>query len=369
MKKAIAFLLSALLLCAAAGCASESKEKASSQTDAVSNTETTDAPSPEATAVTAAAALSPALEEAIQSHNLEGVVYAVQDGTAVASYAKGKTENGSDITLDTPLPLGSVSKQFCAAAVLLLQDQGKLSVNDTLDKFYPDYAEGKRLTLHNLLSMRSGIPELTEESGAAVSPDKSEAENVAAIKQWVFSQPLLSDPDKEFVYTNINYFLLADIVEQASGKPYAEFLRESFFTPLGMTHTGSVSELAGSPARAQGNTYEKVESAPGLTKGAGDLIANAADVTAWINALSGGKAISAECYRAMTTDYSPGTHYGYGMYLDLHGGVGHYGAIQIYSAFDYVNTDKKLTLVALSNSIDPTLMTGVADDLLTALLP
>ena len=93
MKKAIAFLLSALLLCAAAGCASESKEKASSQTDAVSNTETTDAPSPEATAVTAAAAFSPALEEAIQSHNLEGVVYAVQDGTAVASYAKGKTEN------------------------------------------------------------------------------------------------------------------------------------------------------------------------------------------------------------------------------------------------------------------------------------
>ena len=173
MKKAIAFLLSALLLCTAAGCASESKEKASSQTDAVSNTETTDAPSPEATAVTAAAALSPALEEAIQAHNLEGVVYAVQDGTAVASYAKGKTENGSDITLDTPLPLGSVSKQFCAAAVLLLQDQGKLSVNDTLDKFYPDYAEGKRLTLHNLLSMRSGIPELTEESGAAVSPDKS----------------------------------------------------------------------------------------------------------------------------------------------------------------------------------------------------
>ena len=70
----------------------------------------------------------------------------------------------------------------------------------------------------------------------------------------------------------------------------------------------------------------------------------------------------------MTTDYSPETCYGYGLYLELEGGVGHYGAIQIYSAFDYVNTEKKTTLVALCNSIDPPMISGVAGDLLTDLM-
>lgn len=243
-----------------------------------------------------------------EENEFEGVVYAVENGKPVASYAKGTLENGKEITLDSPMPLGSVSKQFCAAAIMLLQDQGKLSVSDTLDKYYPDYAEGKKLSLHNLLSMRSGIPELTEENSDVVKEDATEEENVASIKKWLFSQPLMFEPDSEFVYTNTNFLLLADIVEQVSGKKYVDFLRENFFEPLGMTHTGFIIELGSSPSWAQGNIYKQVDTQPGLTKGAGDLISNAADVTAWINALSSGKVISAEAYKAMTTDYSPEEH-------------------------------------------------------------
>ena len=125
-----------------------------------------------------------------EENEFEGVVYAVENGKPVASYAKGTLENGKEITLDSPMPLGSVSKQFCAAAIMLLQDQGKLSVSDTLDKYYSDYAEGKKLSLHNLLSMRSGIPELTEENSDVVKEDATEEENVASIKKWLFSQPL-----------------------------------------------------------------------------------------------------------------------------------------------------------------------------------
>ena len=69
-----------------------------------------------------------------EENEFEGVVYAVENGKPVASYAKGTLENGKEITLDSPMPLGSVSKQFCAAAIMLLQDQGKLSVSDTLDR-------------------------------------------------------------------------------------------------------------------------------------------------------------------------------------------------------------------------------------------
>ena len=325
MKKILAFILSAMIVCAASGCASNST---ASDKDATQAATTAAETVPEATAATADPAVSKDMAH---------------------------------------MPLGSVSKQFCAAAIMLLQDQGKLSVSDTLDKYYSDYAEGKKLSLHNLLSMRSGIPELTEENSDVVKEDATEEENVASIKKWLFSQPLMFEPDSEFVYTNTNFLLLADIVEQVSGKKYVDFLRENFFEPLGMTHTGFIIELGSSPSWAQGNIYKQVDTQPGLTKGAGDLISNAADVTAWINALSSGKVISAEAYKAMTTDYSPEEHYGYGLYLQLDGGVGHYGAIQIYSAFDYVNTDKKQTLVVLSNSVYPPSIAGLAADFLTDL--
>ena len=368
MKKLLAIVLSSLIICAASGCASEQKESSASGTETTQAAAVTSA-APDATAATANPAMPSALEETIQINELEGVVYATQNGKPIASYAKGTLENGTAITLDTPMPIGSVSKQFCAAAILLLQEQGKLSVNDTLDKYYPSYEQGKKLTLHNLLSMRAGIPDLTEEAGDFVKTENTEAQNVAAIKEWVFSQPLAFEPDAAYAYANVNYLLLSDIVEQVSKQKYIDFLRDSFFTPLGMNHTGSIGELASSPAWAQGLTFEQVDAQPGLTNGCGDMISNAADVTAWINALSSGKAVSADSFKAMTTDYSPETHYGYGMFLELQGGVGHYGAIGIYSAFDYINTDKQLTVVAISNNVDPVAMTGIADDVLTDLIP
>lgn len=249
MKKILAFILSAMIVCAASGCASNST---ASDKDATQAATTADETVPEATAATADPAVSKDMAQTIEQNEFEGVVYAVENGKPVASYAKGTLKSGKEITLDSPMPLGSVSKQFCAAAIMLLQDQGKLSVSDTLDKYYFDYAEGKKLSLHNLLSMRSGIPELTEENSDVVKEDATEEENVASIKKWLFSQPLMFEPDSEFVYTNTNFLLLADIVEQVSGKKYVDFLRENFFEPLGMTHTGFIIELGSSPSWAQG---------------------------------------------------------------------------------------------------------------------
>lgn len=369
MKKIIGLLLIGAILCLTAACSPQD----SGNKDSSSSVETTAA---ETSVVETTAAemsvtetdLSDDVKETIKSHGFEGVIYAVKDGVPVASYAEGKLENGEKITLDTSMPIGSVSKQFCAAAVMLLQEQGKLSVNDKLDKYYPGYKEGSRLTLHDLLSMRSGIPEMTAESGADVTVEHTEAENIDIIKQWVFAQKLDFEPGSAFAYANINYFLLSDIVSQVSGKAYIDFIRESFLTPLGMTHTGSIGELGTDPSWAQGLVYKKVDLQPGLTNGCGDIISNAADMTAWINALANGKAVSAESFKAMTTDQSSGEGYGYGMYTGIEGGIGHYGAIGIYSAFDYINTDKGFTLFTAGNTIDPLNMTGFAGDLLTDLL-
>lgn len=170
MKKIIILLLSFIILCSLAACGQ--------QNSVAENT--AEATAPETTA--AEPTTSAELEETIRSHDFEGVIYAVRDGKVIAAYADGKLESGEDITIDASMPIGSVSKQFCAAAVMLLQDQGKLSVNDKLDKYYPDYPESGRITLHDLLSMRSGIPELTEESGADVTLEHTEEENLSAIK-------------------------------------------------------------------------------------------------------------------------------------------------------------------------------------------
>ena len=356
MKKIIILLLSFIILCSLAACGQ--------QNSVAENT--AEATAPETTA--AEPTTSAELEETIRSHDFEGVIYAVRDGKVIAAYADGKLESGEDITIDASMPIGSVSKQFCAAAVMLLQDQGKFSVNDKLDKYYPDYPESGRITLHDLLSMRSGIPELTEESGADVTLEHTEEENLSAIKQWVFSQKLTFEPGSTFAYANINYLLLSDIVSQVSGKRYIDFLRDSFFTPLGMIHTGSIIELADDPAWVQGAVYNQVDAQPGLTNGCGDIISNAADITLWLNALSDGRAVSAESYNAMTAEHSSGEGYGYGMYTDIDGGVGHYGAIGIYSAFDYIDTDKNFTLFAVSNTIYPPEINGLAEDLLTDLM-
>ena len=359
MKRILGLLLTAIMLCACTSCTAD--EPLIAETS--SPTETA------AEAPTVSAERAAALTEMIDDYGFEGVIYAVENGSPLLSYASGTLENGDTITIDSPMPIGSVSKQFCAAAILLLRDEGKLSLSNTLDVYFPDYAEGQRITIHNLLSMRAGIPEMTLEGNEdLVTVDHTEEQNIAAILNWLYQQPLTFEPDERFAYTNLNYFMLCLIVQQVSGMKYIDFLRENFFDPLGMTHTGSIIELADDPDWAQGLTYRQVDLQPGLTNGCGDLISNAADMTVWIRALSGAKVISAESYRAMTADYSPEDGYGYGMFTDIAGGVGHYGAIGIYSSFDYINEEKDFSLFLCSNTIYPLAAQGLADDLLEILM-
>ena len=306
-----------------------------------------------------------ALDECIEDYEFEGIIYAEKGGDPIAVYSSGKLENGDDITIDTPMPIGSVSKQFCAAAVMLLAEEGKLTIDDTLDKYFPDYPEGGRLTIKDLLSMRSGIPEVTEDS-ELVTIDKTEEENRNSIKELTFEQQLMFEPGTKFQYANINYFLLSDIVEQVTGMKYGDYLRSSFFTPLGMMHTGMIGELDGSPEWADGVDFDQIDKQPGLTNGCGDIISNALDISTWIKALSAGEVISQESYKAMTTSYSE-EGYGFGMYTNISGGVGHYGAIGIYSAFDYINEDTSFTLVTFSNTIYPLEMTPFSNDIINVL--
>ena len=182
-----------------------------------------------------------------------------------------------------------------------------------------------------------------------------EAENIKKIKEMLFAEELNFEPGDDYGYSNSNYLLLADIVEQVSGTPYHEFIRKNIFEPLEMTHTGFVEDIKDSPewASALSKTELMTEtSCPGLTKGAGDIVINAADMDKWMHGLSGGKVISSESYKKMTEDVNENSYedYCYGLCKMSYDGVGHVGQIPPhFGAVDYFSTEQGIYLFAASN--------------------
>ncbi len=182
------------------------------------------------------------LNAMLEGTGFSGVVLVTKNVKTVCEAAKG-TENkfsNKKITADTKFCIGSVSKQFAAAAILLLRQDGQLSVDDKLSKYFPDYRYGNELTIRHLLDMRSGIREFydveyiddaftelpTGELRGLITNDNTVEENREILEDWLLRQPLEFEPDTAFEYSNSNYFLLARIVEIVSGQSYNEFLRE-----------------------------------------------------------------------------------------------------------------------------------------------
>ena len=206
--------------------------------------------------------------EAIASdYRFEGVAIAVKDGKLISRYAAGVAdyESYAPITEDSLFCVGSLAKQFTATCILMLEERGKLSVNDALGKYFPECPYGDDVTLRNLLTMRSGIAEFYETYNDGYSQNEIPAgtlaetvtnENTAEdnrnqLEQWLFAQPLVFEPGSQCVYTNSNYFLLARLVERLSGRSYEDFVRANIFEPLGMTSSGFIDELLDDPRLAK----------------------------------------------------------------------------------------------------------------------
>ena len=279
-------------------------------------------------------------DDLMQKQKYFGVLYITRNGRTLVSSSYGNT--AYPITIDTLFPIGSVSKQFCAAAIMLLSEQGKLSVDDTLEKYFPDYTAGKDITLKNLLQMRSGIPEYQSYADALfsngdISVDKTAAENKAAILKKLFEQPLRFEPDKTFEYSNSNFLLLSEIVGQVSGIPYSDFIRENIFTPLGMDHSGFYEDLVESEDLAPIRISDYTPLEPytrGITQGAGDIVSCAEDMDKWMTSLHTYTILSKESVSEMST---PVSGYGYGVGADKDGCLSHTGAIAAYMSFNYIN--------------------------------
>ncbi len=260
-----------------------------------------------------------------------GVALVVKDGKVLhrKAYGLANLELGVPLQPESVLKIASVTKQFTAVSILMLAEQGKLALDDPLEKFLPGYpTHGHKITLEHLLTHTSGIASYTSlpEWPPAFGKDYKVDEMIDQFKY----KPMDFAPGTRFLYNNSAYFLLGAIIASISGTTYEEFLQEHIFAPLGMHQTVGYTGNTIIPLRAAG--YDKGPDGPvncpylSMTQpgGAGVLSATVDDLAKWDAALYAEDLVSRASLQRAWTPYTladgSSTHYGYGWAIETFGG-------------------------------------------------
>jgi CubicO group peptidase (beta-lactamase class C family) len=292
-----------------------------------------------------------------------GAAMAIQRGGEVihsAGYGLANIEWNMPITPTTVFRIGSITKQFTAAAILRLAEHGRLSIDDPIEAHLPDYpVAGRRITLRHLLTHTSGIKNYTalpnfNFGGKSLRP--------AALIGVFKDLPLDFEPGERANYSNSGYALLGAVIEAITGQSYQDHVAEQFFAPLGLSQTYYLHDRPIVPQRASGysqgaETRNAAPLAMNNAYAAGALGSTVLDLLQWERALRGGRVVSPESYAAMTTatrlnDGAP-TLYGLGLRsLDYRGRrvVEHAGGINGFLAELGHWPEADLTIAVLSNS-------------------
>lgn len=376
-KKILCFAISALtaLSVCLTGCGEENRSSASAteKTTAVATTQpvTTSATSDEQNQEPTwnyselkrkSADISNTLDDIITSNKYRGTVY-VKIGNAleyIGTNGFSDKDKHTKNSTDTCFRIASLTKQFTAVAVMQLVEDGKLSLDDTIDKYFPSYKYGKKITVKNLLTMTSGIKDYINKDGDTdteaytesqidfkVSKKNSAKENKKEIMNWIFNQKLNFEPDEKYMYSNSAYFLLGDIIEQVSKTSYEKYVEEKILKPSGMMNTGfeSTDKLAVGYQDIYDNAWTLY---PGVGYSATGLISNVPDLLKWVDALCTNKLVSEKSFKEMTTPYKG--NYGYGFVVsEESNAVSHTGKIDKYNAALVFTKDGNQIYIALSN--------------------
>lgn len=313
---------------------------------------------------TMAARIDAAIAPSFQAGAPGATVIVVKDGKTILRRAYGMADAGKGIAMrpDMVLRLASITKQFTAAAILLLAEEGKLSLDDDITRHLPDYpARGKRITIEHLLTHTSGIVSFTSKPAAEgrSQQDLSVAQLIDSFKD----DPLDFAPGSEFRYNNSGYVLLGAIIEKVSGTGYADFLAQRIFVPLGMKdtayegHARRTAPVAAGHSRGEKGYDYAAPLSMSQPYAAGALVSTVDDLARWDAAISSGRLLTpASWQRAFTSWRLAGgkpTGYGYGWEVGKVQGetmVGHGGAINGFTGFALRLPERKVYVAVLSNS-------------------
>ena len=257
--------------------------------------------------------------------------------------------------------IGSISKQFTAAAILLLQEQGKLSLDDAVGKYVPGLTRGDEVTIRQILSHTSGYQDYWPEDYLMTPMMQPEAAQ-QIIDTWA-KKPLDFDPGAEWQYSNTNYVIAGLIVEKVSGQKLMDFLEDHIFHPLRMTSVWDSTET--SLTATDSTPYVRAALGPlrvapkegrGWMFAAGELAMTPHDLALWDISLISQSVLSSESYKNMFTEVKlkdgKGAHYGLGVFITDEGGhhaIEHDGEVTGFVSANVVLPDDGVAVVALTN--------------------
>ena len=307
------------------------------------------------------------LQEVTQGDSPGVAVLVARDGKIVfqGGFGLADLEKKTPVTTETKFRIGSITKQFTAAAILKLTEQRKLAVTDPLSKFFPDFPRGGEVTLRHLMTHTSGIHSYTDKPDFLTKV--SQRIEPAALIESFKNDPLDFAPGAGFHYNNSAYFLLGEIVAKVSGKPFGDYLRDTFFEPLGMKDTGIFVNANPPPGTARGYSAGDGKITPALdwdmswAGSAGALYSTVGDLFRWNEALFGGRVMNDASFKAATTPVElppnvDGMKYGYGLVMSEFKrlpAIGHGGGLNGWSSDLLRLPEQHCTVVVLANSLPP----------------
>jgi CubicO group peptidase (beta-lactamase class C family) len=316
------------------------------------------------------------MRDAMRQHPIPGAALAIiRRGQTVktAAYGMASLERRAPATPETAFEIGSITKQFTAAAILLLAQEGKLAVDDKISRYLKDTpANWSQITIRQLLTHTSGLKNYTGLAGFEMARHLTQAQFISQIA----AQPLDFAPGEKWSYCNTGYNLLGYIIENVSGKSYGDFLAQKIFAPLGMGATALRGPGANPPLRATGYETNRagrfVIRDPDLTDifAAGALVSTVGDLAKWNAALDADRILTAASRAQMWTPArlnNGTTHpYGLGWFLEPWQGranIGHSGSTSGFSASFQRFPEAGLTVILLTNSDEFDIATKLAREI------
>lgn len=307
------------------------------------------------------------LDEESAYKGFQGVALVAQGNEIKFAKAYGNADYDDNIVnkVNTRFAIASNTKQFTAVAIMQLMEDGKINLDDTIDKYFPKFKYANQITVRELLQMRSGLVDYLNAAELYFKDDeslkilndyreKAYFDEYVSDSRWtadiilnnLYLSELQFEPGQAYDYCNTNYYLLGLIIEQASGVSYEDYIKENIFKPCGM----KISSMSAEDTDAKG--HGSVESGeivvnPKFTFAAGNIYTNVYDLIRWERMFHTGKLLSQESYKEMITP-SEDSGYGFGLIIS-DGIIRHSGVIDGFNSYTEYDSAKDITIIILEN--------------------
>ncbi|WP_018546005.1 serine hydrolase domain-containing protein [Streptomyces sp. LaPpAH-108] len=315
--------------------------------------------------------LDSAVREVMDEARVPGVtvgIWTPDQGSYVRSFGVADRSDGRRMAPDLYTRIGSETKTFTVTALLQLVDQGKVSLDDPVSRYIGGVPDGDKISLRQLAGMRSGLYNYSDDPDffKALTSDPQRSFTPRELLDYAFKHPVLFPPGQKFDYSNTNLILLGLVVEQRSGQPLGDYIKDHILDPAGMNRTSLPSGAEFPKPHPQGYTNQtadgKVEETAGWNPSwgwaAGAMVSTLDDLRVWAPTVATGELPdgrrmideSTQRQRLVTPPTGvPGAGYGLGIF-DVHGWIGHNGSLPGYESLTVYLPSARTTLVVLLNT-------------------